>query len=304
MFLCSCATLTNSTHTNIKIFTTQPSKIICNQDTFVTFRNKVNLCVQRSKKTLKVVAIADSSKKTFEIKARNSFAFWGNLFLNYGIGMLLDRKNAKRYTYPQTIYLNSSDTINRYFHHNQVKRKGSWHLHISLPHINTFQMTPENESTKINTGFWGLSLGMDYYHRENQFLNVSVAGVSDFFVPVPAAISIKGEYELMSSRYVSFSNNHKIGRFKIGYGLVYAKNTWDFKDFGGFGAPSPTREPVKKSRNVWGVIFPLHFQVTDKFHVGVVYRPTFYIPKFSQKPKYEHLISLDLAWKIIIKNKK
>src|SRR6056300_785642 len=133
------------------------------------------------------------------------------------MGMLVVRENPKRFTYPQNIYINSSDTINRYFRYGQANYKGELYLHVSLPHINSFHLVPENEGIKNNTGFWGLTLGLDYFHSKNQFLNLGISGVSDFFVPFPAVVDIIGEYELMSSRYISLSNNHRLRRFKIGY---------------------------------------------------------------------------------------
>lgn len=105
----------------------------------------------------------------------------------------------------------------------------------------------------------------------------------------------------MSSRYASISNNHKLGTFSLGYGLSYSKNTWDFRYYDKFDAPPPTREPIKKSSNAIGLIFPTYLQLGEHFNVGVIYRPTFYRPKLNDKFKYEHLISIDFAWKIRVK---
>lgn len=298
----SCATIMNQTHKNITVYTTEPSEIIFQKDTIKTLYNKANLNVERKNEKLQIVANNDSITKTFEIEPRNSFMYWSNIFCNYGIGMLVDRNNPKRYSYPQRIYINSSDTISRYYLFGQSNNKGELYLHLSLPYINSFRLTPDNEETKINTGFWGLTIGLDYYHSKNQFINLGISGVSDFFVPVPAAVDLSGEYELMSSRYISISNNHKLRRFTIGYGLSCAKNTWDFRYYDRFDPPPPTREPVKKSSNAFGLIFPTYFQVGEHFNIGVVYRPTFYRPNMVDKFKYEHLISIDFAWKIRLKN--
>ena len=290
----------NEAHKSITIFTTEPSKIILNRDTINTIDNKVNLNVERKKDPIKITASTDSLTKEFDVEPMNSFMYWSNIFYNFGIGMLVDRNNPKRYSYPQRIYITSTDTISRYYRYRQTN-KGELHLHISLPHINSISLNPENEETKTNTGFWGLTVGLDYYHSKNQFFNVGISGVSDFFVPVPAAIDISGEYELMSSRYASISNNHRLGRFSLGYGLSYARNTWDFRNYGNFDPPPPIKEPVKKSSNAFGLIFPTYFQQGKHFNMGVVYRPTFYRPKMTNKFKYEHLISIDFAWKIRIK---
>ncbi len=306
IFLTSCATIINQSHEVITIYTTQPGKISLKRDTFNTNDNKVYLKVERKKEPIEITASTDSCTKTIEVKPQNSFAYWSNIICNYGIGMLVDRKNPKRYSYPQRIYINSTDTISRYYRYIQDNDKGELHLHISLPHINSFHLNPENEGAKTNTGFWGLTVGLDYYHSKNQFLNVGISGVSDFFVPVPAAVDISGEYELMSSGYTSISNNHKLGRFCVGYGLSYTKNTWDFRYYDRFSPPPATREPIKRSHNAFGFIFPIYFQLGKYFNIGAVYRPTFYRPDLTEKFKYEHLISIDFAWKTgnLLQNKR
>jgi hypothetical protein len=296
----SCATIFNRSHKDITIYATEPSKIVLGHDTIMTIDNKAILNVARKKQAIKITASTDSLTKNVEVEPKNSVMFWCNL-INYGIGMLVDRKNPKRYTYPQRIYLNSADTIGQYFRYGKANNQGEIYLHVSLPHINSFQLTPENERTKINTGFWGMTLGIDYYHSKNQFINTGISGVSDFFVPVLAAVDISGEYELMSSGYISISNNHRLKRFILGYGLSYTKNTWDLRYYYSFDPPPPTRDPIKKKHDAFGLIFPTYYQFGEYFHVGVVYRPTFYRPHIIDKFKYEHLISIDFAWKIRLK---
>lgn len=229
ILLTSCATIINQPYKNLTIYTTEPSVIILKQDTIKTTNNKANVRVARKKEMLHIVVATDSLTKTVPIEPKNSFLYWGNIFSNFGIGMLVDKNNPKRYAYPQRIYINSSDTISRYFKYGQSNNKGELYLHLSLPHINSFRLTPEGETPKVNTGFWGLTVGLDYYHSKNQFVNIGISAVSDFFVPIPAAVDINGEYELMSSRYISLSNNHRYKRFTIGYGLSYSVNTWDFR---------------------------------------------------------------------------
>ena len=60
-----------------------------------------------------------------------------------------------------------------------IYKKGELHLHLSLPHINSFCIKPPSESYKSSFGFWGVSAGLDYYHSQSQFINVSASGVMD-----------------------------------------------------------------------------------------------------------------------------
>ena len=301
ILLSSCASLLNSKQTRLKIISNEPVGIIINKDTINHLLAEKEISVSRSKEPLKLTIFNDSIKKTVSVESKNSFAYWLNLYPNLHLwtGFLIDKNKAKRYAYSKRIYIDVYDTIPRYFTYYPWSRKGNIDLHFSLPHINSFLLNPENENNKkVNTGFWGLTLGLDYYHSRNQFINLSASGVSDFFVPFPAAVDISGEYELMSSSYISLSNNHRYKRFLFGYGISYSKNTWDFRYYDRFDPPPPTREPVKKSHIALGLIFPAYFQMGEHFNIGLVYRPSFYRPNMTDKFKYEHLESIDFAWKI------
>ena len=191
----------------------------------------------------------------------------------------------------QKIYLNSSDTIN-----DKDKTKGQLFLHLSLPYINNFHLTPLNEPTKNNTGFMGYSIGLDYFYNATQYLNISFAHIQDFFFPI-VFVDRGDEYELMSSKYLSLSNNHRINRFSFGYGLSFAKNSWELRNQF-WDKNSSTREPVEKSNKALGLIFSSYYQTTSDFYIGIIYRPTFY--RLNTEPifKYEHSVSIDFTWKI------
>lgn len=71
--------------------------------------------VERSKKPLAVELQLDSTKKTILLPSRSSAAYWANIYFNYGIGMLVDKDNLKRYAYPKRNYFTVKDsTIKRY----------------------------------------------------------------------------------------------------------------------------------------------------------------------------------------------
>ena len=301
LFMTSCATILNQPYTNVQVNTTEPSKIIYRNDTIKTINNKANLCAERKNETLSIVAITDSTTKTIEIKPRNSFWWWFNIPYTWGIGMLVDMNNPKRYSYPNKIYINSADTINKYSRYGQSDNKGALRLHLSLPHFNFFNLVPEGEKNRTGANFWGLTIGLDFYHSKNQFINLGATYAFGLVFPIPAAIDLSGEHELMSSWYIGLSNNHKLGRFTLGYGLSFGRNYWDFR-FYDWGDPlPPTREPASKSHYVFGLVFPTYFQLGECFNVGIVYRPTFYRPTLTDRVAYEHLISIDFAWKIRLK---
>jgi len=233
--------------------------------------------------------------------------YWANIYPSLGLGMLVDRNNPKRYTYPGRIFINEG----RYSLFGKANNKGELYLHFSLSTINPFRMVPDNEGTKVRTGFGGITFGLDYYHSKNQFISFNysiVAGGSKRTripnPPSPYILRIR-ENEIMNTDYFSLSNNHKIRRFAIGYGISYAKNNWKYNKTGWaiphilLPIPLPfTIDEVEKKHNAFGIIFPNYFQLGEYAHIGLIYRPTFYRPTLPDKFVYEHLISIDFAWKI------
>lgn len=294
--LTSCATVLNKSTTKINVYTNEPSTIIQNSDNHQSTNNKTQLIVPRSNDTIKLYVITDDQSKVVSISPKLSHAYLNNIF-NYGIGFIFDRKTPKRFSYPARVFIDVSDPSNEFSKYGKANFNGELYLHFSLPHINAFQLTPENESTKSNTGFWGVSVGLDYYYNKNMFLSLYSSAVSDFFVPVPAAVDISGEYELMSSEFIGLSNNHKIKRISFGYGLSFCRNTWDFRYYNRFNPPPPTRDPVKKSHYALGLLFSSYFQAGERFNIGILYRPTFIRFNTTNQYQYEHLISIDFAWK-------
>lgn len=298
--LTSCATILNQPITYMHIRTTRPAKIVHDNDTIETKKNKALLTLERSKEPVTITTITDSVKNQIIIKSRNSIAYKYNLF-NLGIGMFIDRNDPKRYDYPWTVKINPIDTILKIYDYYQIPKKGSVLLHISLPWINSFYFRPEDEKLKLNTGFWGAALGLDYFYNNKQFLNFTASAVSDFFIPIPAAIDLSGEFEFMSSYYFSLSNNHKINRLSMGYGISYASNTWEIRYIDRFDPPPPTRDPIRKTWNSAGLVFSTYYQVGRRFNCGLIYRPTFIRTKTTDIFKYEHLISINFAWIIRLK---
>ncbi len=296
----SCATILNFPTTPVNIYTKEPATIVYQSDSVHTnSKNKVRLQVPRQASPIELTVFNDSLDASFEIASKNSLAYVLNAFYNAGIGFLVEKDQPKRYTYPRNVFLDSSLNRITYGQFLSIPKKGDVDLHISIPYINSFLLRPEDEaSRKLNTGFWGISVGLDYHYSDKQFVSLVCSGVTDFFLPVPAAVSLSGEYELMTSAYVSLSNNHQIRRFTLGYGLSLGRNVWELDYFDRSNPNPPAREPVTKGHLVAGLVFPAYYQVSHRFKLGLIYRPTFWRPDIEPGGRYEHLVSFDVAWKI------
>ncbi len=293
-----CATLLNSNQTRVSLYTAKPASIIYMGDTLATVNDKVTIRVERDAKNLKVVLLEDSVSKPVTIPSNMSFAWYSNILFNYGLGMLVDARTPKRFGYQRHAFLTSNPSSAGIARIAPYNKKGDLYLHLSLPHVNYFSLYPQSEGRKEKIGFWGITGGLDYFHRHNQFVQLSITGAMDFFFPVPAAIDISGEYELMSTLNVSLTNNHRIRRWKLGYGLSLARNSWEWRYYPRWNPPPPTRTPVTKQQLALGLALPVYYQLGRSFHLGFVYRPSFYRPGANQDFKYEHVASLDFCWKL------
>jgi len=181
----------------------------------------------------------------------------------------------------------------------QDSTKGQILIHLSFPYINNFHFSPDNEGTKNNTGFMGYSVGLDYFYKVNRYVNFSFSQIQYFYLPI-AFVDKGDEYELMSSYIFNLTNNYQVNRFSVGYGIVFSKNSWELRNRS-WDENSPTRKPVKKDNNTFGLSFSTYYQLTQSFHLGLIYRPTFLRVNSDPMFKYEHTISIDIAWKIRIK---
>lgn len=302
LLLCSCASVINRPYTQLAIHTNGPAKIVYQRDTFETQQNKVKLSVLRNRSPLQIFAQTDSLQKRLLLPAKNSSAYYLNLLYNAGIGMWVERDRLQRYAYPKRIYLDMADSSPDYRKYGPANHKAELFLHVSLPHMNHFFLQPPGEGdAKTNTGFLGFSIGLDYFYQAKQFFQVSVSGVTDLFLPIPVPVHFTGEHVLMTSLYGSVSHQHRLRRLTLGYGVSFGENVWDLRYLDAFDAPPPTRDPVRRRSVVLGTVFPLYYQLGANFHLGLIYRPTFLQRSETSSFVYEHLVSLDFAWKIRMK---
>ena len=302
LFLCSCATILNSKTTRIDVITNQPTTLVFNYDTIIESVNS-RLRVIRSDRPVTFELIPDSSFRLITLLPRNSFAYWFNIYCNLGVGMIVDKNYNKHYSYYRRIYIDLIEDSNDFYRYNPFCNDKEIYLHFSLPWINNFYLKPDGEiNGHFNTGFWGFSLGLDYYYQPYRFFSAKINAVESFFLPFPAAVDISGEFEISSSIYLDISHNYKINRFLLGYGINYSWNRWMFgySDFG--NPPPPTRDPVIKSHNTIGINFSSYSQIGELYYLGIIYRPTFFALTSPHPIQYEHLISIDFGWKFRLRD--
>lgn len=278
--------------------------------------------IKRSKKDLPIVLFSDSLQKKYLLKASISPKYiYGNLaFVHFApLGYLVDLSTEKRFYYGKTIVLDINDSITQiktpisksfthlknnisaYFKREHPTHKGQLNLTLSIPWINHFNYLPVGEGRKINAGFLGLSTGIEYYHSKTKFISLTASGVMDFIAPIPAPYSYEGEKEIFTSLSITVTENHKFNRFTLGYGLNFSKNTWKF-DSTEYDENNPnSKKTTTKSNYSHGFIVNSYFRVGENFYMGLLYKPSLFTIKPVSQFQYEHVLSLDLAWKIKLK---
>lgn len=165
---------------------------------------------------------------------------------------------------------------------------------FGLPYVNSFLFRPAGQPTKVNTGFWGASVGLERRYRSGRYLSFEAAGAVDLFTPVPASPGIDGIHESMASAYVTATDNVSLGpRTAFGYGVHYAFNSWQRRDYN----TSPT-ELLDRSRwHAVGFVGTVNRALFWKVHGGLSYRPSFIRLGPTPRLLYEHVLSVDFTAK-------
>jgi hypothetical protein len=295
LLLSSCATIINQPLQKIYITTDKNVKVISVEKAVLMDSSKhtnarKEYFVKRSNTPLIITVQADSTKKIIVLKSKNSFAYWYNIAANYGIGMLVDRDNEKRFTYQQSSYISAEDTsiiIKRF----APVKKGTVNLSFSLPFTTAFNII--DSSGKYNSaGVYGLEAGADYFYSCNNFLSLNIGAATDVF----AEHFGPGYYETGSTIYASVKNNNAIGSFDLGYGVNVSKLTWSK-----ITLDSATTFYKRISNVNIGLSLSAQYRVANNCRLGVLYQPGLLNTSFKPAVNYQHYISLNLIWKLRIK---
>jgi len=300
----SCATIINSEYCDTNIKADFPATAIINSDTIAltgeddgqTIRQK------RSKEQKIITVIKDTSTYTVFLRPYVSPDYLCNIFSG-GIGFIIDGNTPKIWQYP--IRFSLPDHYIEPVDPDKYSHKGVMNIRFSLPFVNWFYSSYEGRGTMSHAGFMGISLGLDYYYRDKTFINISGAGIMDFFIPFPAAVDFGGMVDNMSSLYGYVSNNHRIGRFAVGYGISYGYDEWNTINHGWWAEntdPALVNQPsIYRNSTSLGLVFPIHYYTYKGFYAGVIYRPM--LLQFADKTRfrYQHTASIDIGYMLRLK---
>ncbi|MEZ4772011.1 MAG: hypothetical protein R3D00_02435 [Bacteroidia bacterium] len=175
-------------------------------------------------------------------------------------------------------------------------KKGEFRLTLGLPYLNHLLLKP-NDTTMVNkVGFIGESAGLEYSYSDKKFLAFSFSFVGLADNPLPFPFDKEGDYITQYSSYFSITNNHQKNRITYGYGVNYSINTWaqGFRSLG--DSVLSTRNQI--TNQAIGLTLNCYYRIGKSFNLGAIYRPTYFRQSKSLGSEYEHLISIELLWRI------
>ena len=291
--LTSCAAIFNKETYDIKISSNEKDAKVKVNDTIYELPAKVK--VHRSKEDLELTLIKDTLNLDYKAKAINSSAFYFNTL--YPPFYIFDWISDKKFSYGKHLYLNSNAPTGILNMEN--KNKGSVNLALSIPYVNSFRFDFDKYGVKSNTGFWGVSAGLEYFYKDNHYIGAKAIAATEFFLPIVVVYDPGDFVESLSTVSFELTNNFIKNRFSFGYGVNYSINHWNYYN----ATDTDNVISIQGNNRSIGLSTNIHFQLARATFVGIIYRPTFFTVSPQTDFKYEHFISLDFAFKIPLRRK-
>ena len=314
MIFWSCATLFSNREVKVLLTSNNAKAKVRINDSI--YNLPANVYLKRSREDFKFIFLTDSIDRNHVIKSKLSGKFWvGNLFFGSPISYVIDLKNDKRFTYNKSVFIDTKDaslvvkkmpfvkSLKSGFAKSIENQKGIFKFSLSMPYINSFIYRPIGYDEKSSTGFLGVSAGLAYFYKSNNFIELKTSAITDFPIPVPAPIEYSDDSngrQNFSSVSFDVTNNTQLNRFTYGYGLSYESNRWNyFKSIYSNDEFHTLIEDfsIKTINKNVGFVLNGYFELGDKFNLGLIYRPSIINLNQGVKFNYEHTISLDLQWK-------
>lgn len=189
----------------------------------------------------------------------------------------------------------------------QQERKKHLALLLSFPYANCYNLAPEGTGSRDKSfGFMGVALGLEYYYSRNISLALKWNATMTFSAPVPAPVDYGSCHTHCQGMDLNLLQNHYIKFLSIGYGVCVARNSWNYHTEG-YDMSEPAVAVcdfgnVDLSYKKYAIGTPLYIygNFCKLFGVGLNYRPTFYRIGSPNPWKYEHLISIDFQFRILL----
>lgn len=295
IFLSSCATILNGPAQKIRIASEKDvtdvrvERSLPADSLALPMGNTASYIVPRSSGSLIIhYRVDDTAEKTLSVRPRNSLAFWINISLTYGIGLLIDWNNPKRYSYPAWTYLKANDSAISH-HWFPSTPKHTLRLSLTYSPVNMLSLwSPKGRS--VTGGPFGFEAGLDYFYKKDRYVSMT-AGAGTNAAPVDH-IGL-GYYDLTDALYANIRNNYAIGTIDLGYGLNIIDYEWT--------RITQTRTAtLRTSANTvaLGLSLAAQCRISYFFRIGLLYQPDLINTTRSPVSNYQHYIAVQLCWKL------
>lgn len=308
----SCATIINSPFQKVNIYH-DPSLNVRVDTTKYSYReseiynvfipknyeNK-NLYFLRCKNEIPLI-INDTD--TLKLKPHRSyFYFWfANLYLTYGLGMLVDYANDKSFEYPIYNYIAKADDGYKNIRFKPFTDK-SYHFTLGVPTLNMFYLQTDSGKTNVESGL-GIAGQLEYFVNNNLYLSLNAGITMDLFTArkdTTMNFGLRkfhtGFSSYSSSKYVNIRINKATPRFEYGIGLTLSQLKWRENDR--IDITDSTHifsQSTYKSLNL-GFSAAVAYRITPNLNISFQYQPLVYDIK-RKKNTYQHFITFQTLFR-------
>lgn len=169
-----------------------------------------------------------------------------------------------------------------------------WEPSVDLYALNHFAFDPDFDTRKTGVRWAGAGLGFQRELTQNWDLTLR-AGIN-LARPRPAFRPDNGEFSAFGSGHLAVLAARKTDHWMWSAGVLLSQHVWVY-DRTGVPDSIPATRPLLQTRT-WAVGVQLEglYRVHDAFHVGAVWRPTYF--RFSDRNPGagEHVLSLTVRY--------
>lgn len=302
----SCATIMHKNTVGVNIYTDVDSALVFVKGVNESYLSPAHIELTRSKSDAELIIKKDTVTKTLILDSQISSAFLiGNYFTFNIFGYLYDLTNPKRFTYPQYNYvsLTGNEKYNRSTtfrplsssYTRSLSKKNQLYFKISIPEGNHFYLN-KGDGYGNTYGFLGISAGAEYYFSDLYSINFDIGTMTDFPLPVPAAVDYLGTYERSFADYMDLQIGKDVKFFHYDIGLQFNKTY--FREWESVSLYPEYRQELKSLHDQYnaGLAFSGYYRLMDRFCLGVNYYPscfTWHNGDFDLH--YSHLLMFELT---------
>ncbi|HAH58102.1 MAG: hypothetical protein KUL83_10595 [Lentimicrobium sp.] len=296
LVLGSCATVINQPFTNVCINTAKPVIVQTENAKFNIEPPMGMIYLERKHQTAKLNISDDSTTVNYLLEPKNSWAWYANIFTSYGLGMLIDLDNPRRWGYSRNLYLAADLQPIPILKSAPDRKPGRLYLNLEFPYANHFSLRPAGETRQQTFGFMGVFAGAGFMTSATTFIEGGVGAAMDFMLPFPAAVDYWGPYTASTTSWAHLLAGRQYKRFTLGMGAHFTGNHWGYHS--GSGGYEIEDQQFDKNfyYNGLGPIFKTTFTPRRNFYLSLLYKPVIF--RFKAPGSYEHFISFGIGWQI------